>query len=90
MKKLSTNREIAEKEEQPDISFRRVGVYAGQISKEIENNSEQSHYFIKLNGVDIDEFINKYNNTVTYDFNNTVGPKSISKTELIKKLNELF
>jgi len=100
-KKMSTNREIAEKEEptyysfikkeeHPDISFRRVGVYAGQMSKEIENKSEQSHYFIKLNGVDIDEFINKYNNEVTYDFNNTVGPKSISKTELIKKLNELF
>jgi hypothetical protein len=100
-KKMEMDREIVEKEDptyysfikktdNPDLSFRRVGVYAGQISKEIESKSEQSHYFIKLNGVNIDEFINKYNTTVTYDFNNTVGPKSISKTELIKKLNELF
>jgi hypothetical protein len=100
-KKMSINREIEEKEEptyysfvkkteNPHLSFRRVGVYAGQISKEIENKSEQSHYFIKLNEINIDEFINKYNNVISYDFNNTVGPKSISKTELIKKLNRLF
>jgi hypothetical protein len=100
-KKMTTYREIVSKEEpkyysfvkkteNPDISFRRVGVYAGQISKEIESKSEQSHYFISLNDLDIDEFINKYNSRVRYEFNNTVGPKSISKAELIKELNSLF
>ncbi len=28
--------------------------------------------------------------TITYEFNNTVGPKSISKQELISKFNEVL
>ena len=70
------------------ISFRRVGVYAGTISKEINNKSSQSHYFIKFtNGKTIDENIKKLN-SIKFDFNNTVGPKSISKPELIKEFNK--
>ena len=40
---------FVKKEEPHDISFRRVGVYAGRIDKETENKSFQSHYFIKFN-----------------------------------------
>ena len=37
-------------------------VYAGKISKDIENKSPQSHYFIQLkNQIDVDTFISKYN-----------------------------
>jgi predicted RNA methylase len=33
---------------EPDISFRRVGVNAGKIDKNIINKSESTHYFIKF------------------------------------------
>jgi len=89
--KLEPNNFIfVEKTENPDISFRRVGVNAGIIDKKIDEKSIQSHYFIK--------FTNKKSTTdniqnlsiITYDFNNTVGPKSISKQELIKEFNKVL
>ena len=81
---------FVEKTENPDISFRRVGVYAGKIDKIIDNKSIQSHYFIKFtNGKSINDNINKLS-TITYSFNNTVWPKSISKQELIFKFNPLL
>ena len=76
---------FVKKEEQPDISFRRVGVNAGTIDTNIEEKSTQSHYFIKFtNNKPISDNIQKLS-TLIYEFNNTVGPKSISKQELIKE-----
>lgn len=78
--------DFVKKDEDPDLSFRRVGVNAGIISKDIDDKSVQSHYFIKLKGVDVDDFIKIYKKYVEFDFDNTVGPKSISKRELCKKM----
>ena len=62
-----------------------MGVNAGTIDRNIEEKSVQSHYFIKFtNGKSIDENMRNLS-TITYEFNNTVGPKSISKPELIKE-----
>ena len=58
--KKDVNREIPEKllpikfkfvkkQDPHDISFRRVGVYAGNISRDTESKSIESHYFIKFN-----------------------------------------
>jgi len=81
---------FVEKTANPDISFRRVGVNAGNIDTKIDEKSIQSHYFIKFtNGKSITENI-KQLCKITYDFNNTVGPKSISKQELIKEFNEVL
>ncbi len=79
------------KNENPDISFRRVGVNAGVIDTVlIEQKSIQSHYFIKFtNGKSTSENIQLLSQ-ITYNFNNTVGPKSISKQELIDKFNNIF
>jgi hypothetical protein len=96
--KKPTNRVVSEKlepfhfifvkqTETPDISFRRVGVNAGTIDTKINEKSIQSHYFIKFtNGKSITDNINKLS-TIAYDINNTVGPKSISKQELISHFN---
>ena len=78
-------------DQNPDISFRRVGVYAGKIEEDnLQDNSVQSHYFIKF-----DEKLNKKEiikklKTIKYETNNTVGPKSISKQEIIREFNKLF
>jgi predicted RNA methylase len=77
------------KNENPDISFRRVGVNAGHISKDIDK-SDQSHYFIKFDEKISDDIYNQLS-TINFDCkNNTVGPKSISKQELIPIYNEFF
>jgi hypothetical protein len=82
---------FVDKTENPDISFRRVGVNAGVIDTEdIDEKSVQSHYFIQFtNGKSVKRNVNRLS-TITYDFNNTVGPKSISKQELIKEFNPLL
>lgn len=78
-------------DQEPDISFRRVGVYAGKIDdSNLHEKSTQSHYFIKFDdGLDKKELIKKLRN-ITYDNNNTVGPKSISKQEIIKAFENII
>lgn len=78
------------KKDKPDISFRRVGVNAGKIMKSIDDKSQQSHYFIKfLNNKTIDDNIDKLK-IIKFNSDNTVGPKSISKPELITEFNKLI
>ena len=79
--------------ENPDIWFRRVGVYAGSIDTVAGptcSKSVQSHYFIKF-----ERFSRKlFDKLKVIDFSiesgKTVGPKSISKQEIIRKYNILF
>lgn len=99
---------FVKKEEDHDISFRRVGVYAGKISifPFTKDKSEQSHYFIKFtNNKTKEENLEKiFENNLEllekkkekeylilcerFENNNTVGPRSISKPELIKEFNK--
>ncbi len=78
---------FVKKKDNPDISFRRVGANASFIDTEIENKNIQSHYFIKFINPNYD--LNELKK-IKFDFNNTVGPKSISKNELTIKFNELL
>lgn len=82
--------EFVQKNDNPDISFRRVGVNAGNIDTDVSSKSEQSHYFIKLEKTSpnksLDEIIKKLK-TIKFTEDNTVGPKSISKQEIIKEYN---
>jgi hypothetical protein len=74
----------------PDIAFRRVGVNAGNVYEEIQDKSEQSHYFIKFSSpIDVNTTVQTLN-SISYPSNNTVGPKSISKQELIYEFNKLI
>ena len=84
------NYKFVKKLENPMLSLRRVGVYAGNISKDIDNKSSQSHYFIKFNDtINLDDFIKKFTK-IKFNENNTVGPKSISKNEFIKEINSII
>lgn len=76
------------KNENPDISFRRVGVNAGIIDVSIDNKSIQSHYFIIFtNNKSVHDNIDLLQ-VIRFNHNNTVGPRSISKQELIKEFNK--
>jgi predicted RNA methylase len=75
--------EFVKKSENPDLSFRRVGVNAGRVSLNT-NKSEQSHYFIKAD--DVTDFIKKAQKIV-WNHDNTAGPRSISKQELIQEID---
>jgi predicted RNA methylase len=82
---------FVKQEEIPDISFRRVGVNAGVIDdKNISEKSIQSHYFIKFGpGINKKELISKMK-LIQYETNNTVGPKSICKSEIIREINKII
>lgn len=87
-KLIPTNFKFVNKTEQHDISFRRVGVYAGKIDKDTIDKSIQSHYFIKFtNNNSTDDNIELLKK-IKFEYNNNVGPKSISKQELIKEFNK--
>ena len=76
----------------PSISFRRVGVNAGNISTiGIEQKSKESHYFIRFDeGIVVSEGLLDTLKQIVFDTNNTVGPKSISKKEVIREFNRVI
>ena len=84
---------FVKKSEAPHFAVRRVGVYAGKIFSDYETRSEQSHYFIRF-----DDDANLFDSELLFlldniDYkskNNTVGPRSISKQELIKEFNSVL
>jgi len=81
------NFKFVKQTENPDISVRRIGVNAGVISQNTVDKSVESHYFIKFtNSKSVEDNIQRLLG-ITYEFDNTVGPKSISKQELIAKFN---
>lgn len=89
-KLLPANYRFVKKNENPDISFRRVGGNAGIIDTKINNKSPESHYFIKFDfelTQDIFDILSDINYSCK---NNTVGPKSISKQELICEFNKIL
>jgi len=78
---------FVDKNAAPDISVRRVGVYAGKIDTNTSEKSVQSHYFIKFtNNRLVCENMEKLK-SAEFAHNNTVGPRSISKQELIVEFN---
>jgi len=78
---------FVEKNGNPDISVRRVGVYAGKIDTNSSEKSVQSHYFIKFtNNHSVVENVELLK-SIEFAHNNTVGPRSISKQELIIEFN---
>jgi hypothetical protein len=89
--------QFVKQDENPDISFRRVGVNAGAITVATSENqwlqekSIQSHYFIKfasINEQNKSDLIKKISE-IKYAEDNTVGPKSIGKQEIIREFNKL-
>lgn len=70
--------------ENADCSIRRVGFYSGKI--EGLDVSSSSHYFVKWNTEEAKENYLK----LKFNFDNTVGARSLSKTEIIRKYYEAY
>ncbi len=83
---------FVKKTDAPHISVRRVGVYAGKVDANVADKSEQSHYFIRFveNNIPIENLVQVLNTNMHFAFDNTVGPKSISKPELIRAMNRVL
>lgn len=81
---------FVKRDEEYDITFRRVGVYAGKIAHIVGNEAKQSHYFIKFNVELTQELFEELSNIEFASKDNTVGPKSISKQELIEEFNKIL
>lgn len=89
-KQIPYQYKFVKKDEEHDISFRRVGINAGKIDDKTEHKSIQSHYFIKFDD-NLDDAL--YQKLASIDYhckNNTVGSRSISKQELIKEFNRVL
>ena len=74
--------------ENADFRIQRVGGNAGKASFDL-SKSTNSNYFVK-NTSDLtnEELVEIINNTIFDSIENTVGPKSLSKGELIEILEE--
>jgi predicted RNA methylase len=75
------------KDEEYDFVVRRVGVNAGKcFLAGTSKISAQSHYFIKLHTGNIEKILEEFN---SHEFpSNTVGPRSLSKSEINVFLNK--
>ena len=75
-----------------DLAIRRVGGLAGKAYRRgIKEFNAQTHYFVKLDNVEngaIEKLMEKVNSHKFSD--NTVGPRSISKTEMNMVLNRII
>jgi hypothetical protein len=89
-KLIPLNFSFVSKTESPHISFRRVGVNAGNIDTNIDYKSVQSHYFIKFDKTPTKVLYENIKNLQYSNKDHTIGPKSISKQELIREFNTLF
>jgi len=69
-----------------NVSIRRVGIDAGFASKDI-NVSTPPTYFVKVDSDKIDEFVEKVNK-IEFSSGDTTGPRSISKNELISRIEK--
>jgi len=92
-KAIEIGYKFVKRDEPHDISFRRVGGKAGEICTEYTTTkSIQSHYFIKFDDrIQLsDELINILRSMDYSCKDDTTGPKSISKQEIIYRFNDLI
>ena len=73
----------------PHISIKRVGCKSGEISKNSSQKSKQTHYFIRFDKFD-NSLYQKLNNMFFETKTFTSGPRSISKQDIIKKINYIL
>jgi len=80
---------FVKKEDEHDVAFRRVGGKSGEIKIDTKDCNVNCYYFIRFDsGVSVD--IERLQNVTFEERDDTAGPRSISKRELIKKYNPII
>lgn len=79
---------FVKKEQNPNISITRVGFSTGIVSTNTKKKSEQSNYFIRFHNFS-PELLNKLTQMRFETKCFTTGPRSISKQDIIKKINRI-
>ena len=75
--------------EECDFRIQRVGGNAGRAF--FNTGSKQSNYFIKnTTGIDNKVLVELINKEEQRERNNTVGPRSISKPEILEKIRKII
>lgn len=78
------------KSDSPDFAVRRIGFYAGKVDSSVFDKNEESHVFVKANKrKDVKRIQNAFQR-LSFKHHNTVGPKSVSKQEILQKLPKEF
>jgi predicted RNA methylase len=82
--------DFVKKTQDPNLYIQRIGGRAGTAGTNVLNRSDQSNYFIKLDTslISIEDFVTIVNSTVFSVKDLSVGPRSISKRELVNGLLE--
>lgn len=76
------------KKENSNIAIRRVGFSTGKAKKSGILDNRNTNWFIKVKKQYVGKIINSINK-ITFNFKNNVGAFSISKQDIIKKLNKI-
>ena len=79
---IPKNYRFTKNKSEANLAFQRVGGKAGLFKTDFSTASEQSHYFMIMEKI-------PDNLDIKWESNNTTGPKSISKKELIHALNKI-
>ena len=86
----SSHFRFVKKGENPDFYIQRIGGRTGSIGKDCESRSEQSNYFIKtINPAIVDELFEDFSKLVHPTKDYGVGPRSISKKEMLLELKNI-
>lgn len=85
---------FVKKEDSPHISVQRVGGRAGSASVDYAEKSVQSNYFLKFDPVlgydDLKKVTDGINDATFASRDHSVGPRSISKTDVALVVNDLL
>lgn len=82
--------EYVSPENKPNVCIKRIGAQAGEISKNCKNKGKSTYLFLRINNISVDQFIEKYKTLNFFDESTPSARRSVSKTEINKKLSNLF
>lgn len=77
---------FVKKDNLPDFSVRRVGFYAGSVDSDVENKNEETHLFVRVTNRKKIQQLQSVFASLKFKHKNTVGPRSVSKQEILKQL----
>ena len=73
-----------------DFRIQRVGGNAGKASEDMDVSPQSNYYIKNTSGMSKQDLIDLINQTVFPSVNDTVGPRSVSKGELVAEIEREY